>query len=227
LQEHFPQLSTEAHWELKRIFAESALATIENLHYRNRLGEDYLLRLRLHAFPEGIMLSGENLLRSGQSQSIYHPSSYDTLTGILLRDQLLYHAKKELLACLSQEVPSALLMIDLDRFKAINDQEGHLAGDRILRETTNLLSKQVRYRDILGRYGGDEIGLFLPAAEEELARETALRILGDLCHPTASIGIALLPKGKECSFLELLDLADRAMYLAKGRGGNDMEIKSF
>ena len=137
------------------------------------------------------------------------------LTGLLRRDVFIGLADYEIQAASGM---SALLFIDLDRFKDINDQLGHRAGDKVLRDTAQRITRQVRYRDLVGRLAGDEMVLLLLDINREVAEEIASRINGALQNPTASIGLLLLQSpGKTEDFL---DVADQLMYEAKRDGGN-------
>src|SRR5579859_594604 len=127
----------------------------------------------------------------------------------------------------------ALLVIDLDHFKAVNDGHGHPAGDAVLIEVGRRIRDTVRMSDVVARYGGEEFAIILTDADDAHARLTADRIrqaIGGrrvvLDHAqvavTASIGIALMP-GQADSKAELLRLADRALYQAKRLGRNQVQ----
>jgi len=123
-----------------------------------------------------------------------------------------------------------VLFIDLDRFKGVNDTLGHAAGDELLQQVANRLLQCVRVRDVVGRLGGDEYALLLPALEQpEHAGSVAAKILGAFGRPfdiggrelfvTPSVGITLFPAdGADAG--ELLRNADAAMYRAKEEGRN-------
>ena len=134
-----------------------------------------------------------------------------------------------------REEPLSCLYIDVDRFKAINDQYGHTGGDVALMHAANLLNQAVRESDVVARLGGEEFGVIMPAADEAGARDCAERIL-ELFRQTpcelgrsvripmtVSIGSATVNTGDaiaEPSVLsgKLVDQADSALYLAKERG---------
>lgn len=124
----------------------------------------------------------------------------------------------------------ALMFIDLDSFKAVNDQHGHDAGDAVLREVAQRMSRVLRSHDVLCRLGGDEFGLILPELPGEAAAEQlALRLIAAVREPLhvggqlmpigATVGLAFCP-GDESEAAQLLVAADVAMYAAKRAGKN-------
>jgi len=131
----------------------------------------------------------------------------------------------------------ALLFIDLDRFKEVNDRFGHAAGDQVLRQVARRLSECLREVDTITRYGGDEFVVLLEEIED--AREveqvtTRMRevlaepiaIDGGAVRVTSSIGAALYPRDGE-DIPTLIQRADRAMYRAKERGRNTVQFYSL
>jgi diguanylate cyclase (GGDEF)-like protein len=124
----------------------------------------------------------------------------------------------------------ALAMIDLDDFKPINDQHGHVAGDRVLRTVCERIQRILRRTDVFGRYDGDEFLVVLPETTRREAMEVARRVCESLAaHPieageltlqvTASVGIATAD-GAQCGRDDLIKRADRALFHAKESGGN-------
>lgn len=126
--------------------------------------------------------------------------------------------------------PLALLLTDLDGFKAINDTHGHLAGDSVLRQVAKMLRSSVRIMDVLARYGGDEFALILPDTDlpgaATLAERLRIRLADTAVSPanegelTLSVGVVALPHHDAESSTEMIDLADRALYRAKAAGRN-------
>lgn len=123
----------------------------------------------------------------------------------------------------------AVLMIDLDNFKILNDTEGHLVGDETLREVSGILSSKSRPSDTVGRWGGDEFILICPELNKEEAQELANRLVKDVSslnhfessQVTLSIGISVIDGIKgQVSTEALIAQADKALYLAKEKGRN-------
>ncbi|EKO5173597.1 sensor domain-containing diguanylate cyclase [Vibrio vulnificus] len=132
---------------------------------------------------------------------------------------------------------TALLMIDLDKFKEINDQFGHPAGDKVLMQIAATLKKQIRSDDLLARFGGEEFAILLHHvnAEEAMALAETLRVTVEQLtiehhqhriQCTISIGIAL-PSTPNQGFEELMQLADNALYVAKRSGRNQIILSDM
>ena len=153
----------------------------------------------------------------------------DSLTGLLNRaateDAVTYH----LCGC-GEQMRCAMLVLDLDDFKAINDTYGHLKGDRLLIEIARILRHNTRKADVVGRFGGDEFVVFLTdtQGDESIIRKVqdlAAEIRGlsetlDIALPV-SVSFGVTMTGKEnTSFSEMFASADKALYLAK-RSGKD------
>jgi diguanylate cyclase (GGDEF)-like protein len=168
-------------------------------------------------------------LREAEAR-IRYLARYDTLTGLLNRSAWKEHAQEILRHAARHEDRCAILFLDLDDFKTVNDSLGHAAGDRLLAEVATRLGACVREEDPMARLGGDEFVVLLSrlTLEDEPAR-VAERMLAALARPmqieghqlqlSASIGIALYPSdGSEID--SLLKHADTAMYDAKASGRN-------
>ena len=197
----------------------------------------------LEIFAGYISISIQNVLDGRQAQEI---AKRDNLTG-LYNDRYLHIALADAIGrCKVEGLDMALLFIDLDYFKHVNDTHGHLAGSQVLREVGHLLRRQVaRIGGIPARYGGDEFVLLLPGADLEGAIDVAEELRAEIVDTTfcggpgdiqpeplylkgitSSIGVATLRQhldpdlSLEASKSTLLRLADAAMYVAKETGRN-------
>lgn len=168
--------------------------------------------------------------RKQKDELIWRQANFDMLTNLpnrrLFRDRLENEIKKSRRTGLSL----ALLFIDLDRFKEINDTLGHDMGDRLLLEAALRISQCVRETDTVARLGGDEFTVILSEfGERQNIERIAQEIIGELCKPfmlgeeaayiSASVGITLFPEDAAQSE-NLLKNADQAMYVAKAQGRN-------
>lgn len=164
-------------------------------------------------------------------------ATLDALTGIGNRRVFYTRAEAELSRCLRKAMPLSVLMIDLDRFKAINDTLGHAAGDETLRRFAALVAPHLREYDFFARLGGEEFAVLLPDASEEVAFAIAERLReliaaerlpvpGFAVPTTASIGVAQLLDG-ERSIDRLMHRADRALYAGKSGGRNRVVAASW
>ena len=167
--------------------------------------------------------------RMAYEAHLAHSASHDALTGLanraLLEERLIHHF------ALSQRQgrPMAVLFVDLDDFKPINDSLGHAIGDKVLIEVANRLSSAMRPGDTLGRLGGDEFVVLLPDAPHDAQAKMAKRLLQLVASPyridhhelhlSASIGIAISNDTIDQP-MELIQQADMAMYKAKQQGRN-------
>lgn len=154
-------------------------------------------------------------------------SRQDPLTKLWNRRHILSHIEQGL-AWLNRGRPMAVVMIDLDQFKRVNDDYGHLEGDSVLQQVADALRRSTREVDIAGRYGGDEFVVVLQDTNQEEGRVagnrfvTAIREVGmkfDPAHPvTASAGLSIARPGD--SIASVLKRADDFAFAAKGKGGN-------
>lgn len=158
----------------------------------------------------------------------------DELTGLPNRRRFAEQLRRDLALASRHHIPGALLLIDLDRFKVINDDHGHAAGDTLLRAIPDALSHGLRDTDLRGRFGGDEFVAYLPLTDQPAARQVAEGLLtlirttsaalGPDMQTTASIGIAT--DFTAASDPEtMLEAADNAMYSAKRTGGNSYAVR--
>jgi len=174
--------------------------------------------------------------RVQHAQRVEHLAYHDSLTGLPNRAFFSRLLDQEMQQARRYEHHLALLFLDLDRFKAINDSLGHEAGDELLQEIARRLRAVVRDSDIIARLGGDEFVLLLPEiAEGKQVAPVAEKILEAVSRPfvlaqqefriTVSIGIALFPDDGEDE-QTLTKHADIAMYHAKAQGKNDFKFYS-
>ena len=163
---------------------------------------------------------------------IHYLAHHDSLTGLPNRATFLDQVERQL--ALAGQTPLALLFIDLDGFKRVNDSLGHLAGDRLLQAVGTRIRASLRSSDAVARFGGDEFIVMLPqATERPLAEEVARKLLVAIQQPmkldghaisvSASVGIAMFPADGQQA-LELLQRADKAMYLAKAGGRSSLQF---
>jgi len=157
-----------------------------------------------------------------------HQAMHDALTGLPNRKLLLQRADEQLAAALAGHRTAALLLLDLDRFKEVNDTLGHQVGDDLLQQVASRLIATVRPHDTVARLGGDEFAVLLPAIDHPgRALDVAQRMRRALSEPfrrgeltfdvDVSVGIALCPQHGD-DVAALLQRADVAMYLAKETG---------
>jgi diguanylate cyclase (GGDEF)-like protein len=156
----------------------------------------------------------------------------DPLTGLHNRRYLMDRMTQEMQRSDRHGEPLALAMIDLDAFKPINDQFGHVLGDKVLRAVGSAISKSVRVSDIAARYGGDEFAVILPQTPAEGAMRVCERLLrnisevilqdetGKTFRITASLGLAYYPADDVETPEDLVHSADGALYGAKRSGKN-------
>lgn len=155
---------------------------------------------------------------------------HDSLTGLYNREAFLDHLDKALAQSRRNNKRVALLFLDLDGFKGVNDKMGHLAGDAVLKEVAQRMLGAIRDMDMAARLGGDEFALLLPDLDDmDFAQNVARRILesvsrpvqvqGKECTLSASIGIAVSPDHAS-DVQSLIKCSDKAMYMVKNSGRN-------
>jgi len=200
------------------------LLHLEDAHWRSMAQPPRHLPLAV----EQISLAIANLrLR----ERLFVQSTRDALTGLFNRRYFVETLSRELSRALREGTALSVALIDVDRFKQVNDTHGHDAGDRVLRELATLLLERSRACDVAARYGGEEFALLLPGA----ARADAHRIVDrvreavsrlelehaalDIGTVTLSAGIAGIP-GDEAAAQALITIADERLYEAKTGGRN-------
>ena len=176
-------------------------------------------------------LQDVNAKLSTQAAELYQAAITDPLTGAYNRGHLMRQLDEQMRHCLREGRDLAVLMIDFDHFKRINDEHGHLFGDRVLASGVQVMRQWIEPGDLLGRYGGEEFIAVLPGRDEAQAREIAERLrdkvefgltsLTGAPRPlTISIGLANLQRSGHATLEGLLSAADAAVYRAKAEGRN-------
>jgi diguanylate cyclase (GGDEF)-like protein len=181
------------------------------------------------------------LQRSLRHVQLLTESRADSKTGLLNAATWEKEAAAEVIRAVRTKSPLSIAMVDIDRFKVINDTYGHLAGDQVLKEIVNTLTTLLRDYDLAGRFGGEEFSLLLPQtravdafriAERVRANIAGLSIIapgatgGERVQVTVSIGVAALDSGSKRELSELLAAADAALYRAKADGRDQVQMIS-
>jgi diguanylate cyclase (GGDEF)-like protein/PAS domain S-box-containing protein len=184
--------------------------------------------------PTRIIVQAHDITaRKRREQRLGHLADHDDLTGVFNRrrfrqeldDQIEHFARYG-------GAVGSLALLDLDRFKGVNDTLGHQAGDEVLRFVARTLAGRLRINDVLGRIGGDEFAVLLPHASDHEAcilvgdlltvvRDTVITAAGRTIELTMSAGIVLADQGPA---RELLTRADDALYTAKAAGGDQYQL---
>jgi len=171
-------------------------------------------------------------------QQEYHRVSlsamHDGLTGLLNHKTFLDRFDEEIRRSKRFNHNLGLVVLDLDKFKSVNDTYGHLHGDYVLQEVSKIISQNVRAIDVVGRYGGEEFAVLLVNTDIEACLPLAQRIVDKIAEKvflksgislkiTISAGMAGFPIHAE-NVRELISMADNAMYVTKSKGGNAISI---
>ena len=175
-------------------------------------------------------LTGGNI-ESEYHEEIYRLTIFDGLTQIHNHRYLAEFLDREVARSQRHRRPLAVLMLDLDRFKSVNDSHGHLCGDHVLREMSNRIRHTVRREDLFARYGGEEFALVLVESTHEQAVEVAerIRVLAEVMPfsfeslripVTLSVGVASSDGESPITATEMLKHADGNLYKAKHAGRN-------
>ena len=151
----------------------------------------------------------------------------DNLTGLFNRNYLEYLLDSEFHKARQEKTNFIVIMADVDKFKSINDNYGHVIGDVVLRSVAQKLAENIRGTDLVGRYGGDEFIVVLSRSSPDEAQKIAQRILTSVSSITTeeltskvSLSIGIACQSDENNVLQVVEKADKAMYCAKQEGGN-------
>jgi diguanylate cyclase (GGDEF)-like protein len=188
---------------------------------------------RALAAPAALGLATSRL--AGQARQLAHAAAVDPLTGLFNRRYFETRIEEEIQRARRYGLDLALLVIDADDFKALNDLLGHLVGDRVLRAMADTLRRSVRAFDVCTRFGGEEFAILMPGSNGAAAAQSAERIRQRIeqyrfdpllipanIHPTISVGVAVLAPDNVAQ--DLISRADRALYVAKAEGKNRVKL---
>jgi len=220
--------------EKQRSFLEEIAGLI--LEVRSARAEAFRLDERLRNIER------ENVDLTMRNRALADVSSRDALTGLYARWYVMQKIEEELNRALRHGSPLAVLMVDLDHFKRVNDSFGHRVGDQVLQTMGQLVKDSLRVYDIPGRYGGEEFCLMLPETRIDNTSVVAERIRQRVASTpiqhrdgvvsvTASIGVAGVDDRNERTAVmsagELIERADQALYASKRTGRNRVTMWSF
>ncbi|HBX68232.1 MAG TPA: diguanylate cyclase response regulator [Chloroflexi bacterium] len=202
--------------------------------------EELLARIRTHLALRELNkelaeknqeLKHEIAKRQEYEQALERMARTDFLTKAINRRHFFELANREIERAQRTNLPIALIMLDIDHFKKINDTHGHLTGDKILHNLAQLCQSKIRETDIFARYGGEEFVVLMPDTNGEFAQKTAERLRQVVFQSfmatgranvliTISLGVACWDGNTELSLDQLIDKADQALYHAKKAGRN-------
>lgn len=178
-----------------------------------------------------VVWTARNITRRHQLEAqLLRLSEIDELTGAYTRRRLMKELDLKFREFRRYAEPTALMMVDIDHFKQVNDEFGHVAGDQILQSTVHTCMQQLREVDLFSRFGGEEFVVLCPHTGEQEAREMAERLRqtvmqnaislsGRKIHVTISIGVSLIREADQ-SFESVIKRIDDALYAAKDKGRN-------
>lgn len=210
------------------VFLTAETATRVDIGAMNAGALDYLVKGEIT--PRMIERSLRYALKLGDTlEALRRLATHDELTGLLNRREFDRILDEERERALRFRHPLGLVMVDIDRFKSINDTHGHPAGDAVLREVAQRVKRHLRTVDRIARFGGEEFGLILMQTDRAGALEVARRICAGMHEAgvrvsdsivltvTVSAGVAAMPEDASTA-AELLAAADKALYAAKAAG---------
>jgi diguanylate cyclase (GGDEF)-like protein/PAS domain S-box-containing protein len=237
-----PELEDEQAEILKRVFSGESLERFETERVRKD-GRRLFVSLTISPIRDAAgriisaaVVSRDVTERRQYEERLRYLADHDQLTGLFNRRRFEEELKREFARAGRYHSTGAVLSIDLDNFKGINDSAGHAAGDVVLLAVARAMTQRFRSTDVLGRLGGDEFAVLLSNVNESQARAAAEDLLGALraCRPLfggkaikihASIGVAMF-EPDDATADEMQIFADLAMYAAKNSGGDRVTMFS-
>jgi diguanylate cyclase len=220
----------------KLLVVKKPFEAIEVIQCANALTRKWqnerIVRRQVETLEQAVNARTEGLETA--NKQLRHLATHDALTGLPNRVLMDDRISQSIVLADRQGQNFAVMLLDLDRFKSVNDSLGHRAGDELLKEVAQRLKGVVRDIDTVARLGGDEFVLIItPSPEPDIAQQVATRIIdamqmpvriaGVEIHSSPSIGIAFYP-GDAATVETLLAHADAAMYSAKERGRNNYQL---
>jgi diguanylate cyclase (GGDEF)-like protein len=181
------------------------------------------------------------LQRSLRHAQLVNDSRADSKTGLLNAATWELESTAEVARAVRTKTPLAIALLDIDKFKGINDTYGHMVGDQVIKEIARTLNSLLRDYDLAGRFGGEEFSLLLPQtravdafriAERVRANIAGLSIIapgatgGERVQVTVSVGVAALDSGSKREYADLMAAADAALYRAKAGGRDQVQMIS-
>lgn len=238
LDTYQPGFYTNEHARIANAFAAQAAIAVHNARTYEQSQREVSERrqaesdlLAANSALEERMAEIEALQENLRDQAIRDP-----LTGLFNRRYLMETLSREITRSKRSGSPLAVALIDVDRFKVVNDSHGHDVGDQVLVAVAQLLGSLVREGDVVCRYGGEEFVLLLPNTSATVAVERAERCRQAMAQlhevaalagrpVTMSVGVAVMPEHADGGEA-LIDAADRAMYRAKRQGRDQVVLAS-
>jgi len=201
--------------------------------------DDYLVKPFDEEELKARLLVGKRILDLQQElvaakDAMRHAATHDGLTGLVNRREGMEMMRRELARCCRERRPLTVILADVDHFKAVNEQLGHIAGDEVLIEVGRRLRSQVRPYDLVARYGGEEFLLVMPACDltsaliraDQIRSFVTSRPVSTSVQPrmiTLSMGVAVVDGKTEPQLQTVLQLADMGLHKAKSEGRNRVE----
>jgi two-component system cell cycle response regulator len=225
------------------VVSENGRFAVEDCGSKNGTFVDGRPITRAVLSPDVTVQVGQTLFRveykdegeAKRMEDLFRHATIDPLAEVHNRFYFMRRAREEVALARRQELPVAIVMLDMDSFKGINDTYGHLAGDLMVREVAQMVHKSKREEDLLARYGGDEFICMLRGAVtpegvvcfcervRQLVADSRIDYNGHPLCATLSVGAAIR-RGKQLRLDDVIAAADRAMYRAKERGRNRTEL---
>jgi diguanylate cyclase (GGDEF)-like protein len=172
------------------------------------------------------LVAGRRADRLRQGEAFYHElAEHDALTGLHNHRAFMDRYRRALERAVATQRPLALILLDVDQLKAINDELGHSAGNRALMRVADALHRSKRAADVAARWGGDEFAILMEGADLTAAMRVAEGVVAHLEHVTVTIGICAAARPSPA--VDVFEAADRALLAGKVRGRNTIESVSL